>query len=240
MGWLRLSRRGRAIMAIALLLALIGSLPLRLAYSALGLSDLGIAARSLRGPVWWGGAEDLQAGGVRLGTVDILLSPWQLLLGRARIDISRKRGQADDIAGALSIGIATRGLDDMTGTLPLGVALAPLPISAFEMQGVSMAFSGDRCVRAEGRLRAFLSAGIPGLNLANGLSGDVRCDGPDLLIALVGQSGVERIELRLDGAGRYRGAMTVAVNDPSVAMALGAAGFRAVGASQVLRVDGSL
>ncbi|MET0364327.1 MAG: type II secretion system protein N, partial [Sphingobium sp.] len=207
MGWLKLSGRARSILAVGFLIALLATLPLRLLFSLAGAEEYEIAARSIRGPVWWGAAEDLQAGPVRIGTVDVMLSPFQLLLGRARFDISRQKGQADDIVGALTAGIATRGVDDMTGTLPMGGALAPLPISAVEMHGVSIAFNGARCVRAEGRVRALLSAGVAGLNLANGLSGELRCDGTDLIIPLVSQSGSERIDLRLSGEGRYEGAM---------------------------------
>ncbi|MET0360469.1 MAG: type II secretion system protein N [Sphingobium sp.] len=237
---LNLSRRGRNILAVAFLLALVGTMPLRLLFSLVDVEDLGIAARSVRGPVWWGAAEDLQAGPVRIGTVDVLLLPPQLLLGRARFDISRQKGLPDDIVGALTAGIATQGIDDMSGTLPLGGALSPLPISAVEMQGVSIAFGNGRCVRAEGRMRALLSAGLPGMALANGLSGEVRCDGADLLVALVSQSGVERVELRVDGDGRYRGSMTVSGSDPAIAIALGAAGFRPAGGNQTLQVAGSL
>ncbi|MET0239398.1 MAG: type II secretion system protein N [Sphingobium sp.] len=240
MGWLRLSPRARSILAVVFLLALVATMPLRFLFSLVDVSELGVSARSLRGPVWWGAAEELQAGPVRIGTVDVMLSPIQLLVGRARFDISRQKGLPDDIAGALTVGIATRGIDDMTGTLPLGGALAPLPISAVAMQDVSIAFSGQRCVKAEGRLRAMLSAGAPGLDLSNGLSGEVRCDGTDLLIPLVSQSGAERIDIRIDGNGRYRGAMTVPARDPVLAGALSTMGFRTVGGNLVLQVDGSL
>lgn len=238
--WLNLSPRGRIILAVAFLLALIATMPLRFLFMAVGAEDMGVAARSVRGPIWWGAAEDLQAGPIRIGTVDVLLSPFPLLLGRARFDISRKQGLPDDIAGALTAGIATRGIDDMTGTLPLGGALAPLPVSAVELQDVSIAFSGNRCVNATGRMRAILSARAPGLDLSNGLAGEIRCDGAELVIPLVGQSGVERIELRLDGEGRYHGTMTIATTDPALAGALGAMGFQAAGGNQQLRVAGSL
>ncbi|HEX7855981.1 MAG TPA: type II secretion system protein N [Sphingobium sp.] len=240
MGWLNLSRRGRTILIIAFLLALVAAMPLRILFVLAGAEKFEIAARSIGGPVWWGVAEDLQAGPVRIGTVDVKLSPLQLLLGRARFDISRKKGLPDDIKGALTAGIATQGLDDMTGTLPMGGALAPLPISAVEMQGVSIAFNGSRCVRAEGRVRALLSAGMPGLNLSNGLSGELRCDGADLVIPLVSQSGSERLDLRLSGKGRYEGAMTVTSSDPVIAGGLGTLGFQAVGGNQLLRISGSL
>jgi general secretion pathway protein N len=232
--------RGRSLLAVAFLLALIGTMPLRFLLSVARVEDMDIAARSVRGPIWWGLAEDLQAGPVRIGTVDVMLSPFPLLLGQARFDISRRQGLPNDIEGALTAGVSTRGIDGMTGMVPMGRALAPLPVVAVEMQDVSIIFNGPRCVKAEGQMRALSSAGMPGLDLANGLSGEVRCDGADLFIPLVSQSGVERIDLRLDGEGHVRGAMTVSSSDPALTGALGAVGFRAVGGRQVLQVDTSL
>lgn len=239
-GWFRLSRRGWIIAAIAFLLALIGSFPLRAACSLFGLDGMGVAARSLRGPVWWGGAEDLQVGDFRIGTVDVMLSPLPLLVGRARLDISREKGLPTDIKGAISAGIASRGVDDLTGTVPAGRTFAPLPVTALALQDVSIAFAGERCVSAEGRVQAILSGGIAGLNLANGLSGEVRCEGEGLALTLVSQSGVERIDLNVSGAGRYSASMTVGAGDPGNAAALAAAGFQTVADKRVLRVQGTL
>lgn len=240
MGWLRLSPRGRNILAVSFLIALVATMPLRMLFAIAGAEEFDIAARSIRGPVWWGAAEDLQAGPVRIGTVDVMLSPLHLFLGRARLDISRKKGMPDDIEGALTAGLASSGIDDVTGTLPMGGALAPLPVSAVEMQGVSIAFNGSRCVRAEGRVRALLSASVPGLNLSNGLTGEVRCDGSDLLVPLVSQSGSERIDLRIRGNGRYEGGMSVTTGDAAIAGALAGLGFVDVSGRQTLRVSGSL
>lgn len=240
LNWMRLSRRGWIICAIALAGALVACLPLRLVTGLLGLDDMGVSARSMNGSVWAGRADELELGAFRLGTVDVSLSPLQLLLGRARFDISRSQGMPDDITGALSVGFATRGIDDVTGTMPMGGAFAPLPIVAVEMQNVSIAFSGARCLRAEGRLRAQVAAVVPGLDLANGLSGEIRCEGADVLIPLVSQSGVERVDVRLSGEGRYRATMTLSAADPIVAGALGLGGFRPVGRNQVLHIDGRL
>jgi general secretion pathway protein N len=240
LSWMRLSRRGWIICGIALASALVAILPLRLAAGLLGLADMGVAARAMTGSVWTGQAEELELGAFRLGTVDVSLSPLPLLVGRARFDVRRSLGMPDDIAGALSLGFAARGIDDVTGTVPLGGAFAPLPVTAVEMQDVSISFSGDRCVNAEGRMRAIVSAVVPGVDLAGGLSGQARCDGADALIPLVSPSGSERVEIRVAGDGRYRATMTVTAADPAMANALGTGGFRRVGRNQVLRVNGRL
>ncbi len=234
------SRRTRFAILLFALFALIAVLPLRAVAGMLRLNEMGVAARSLRGPVWWGGADELQIGGVRLGTVDVFLSPVQLLVGRARMDIRRQIGQPDDIAGAVSLGWGTRGIDDVTGTLPLAAALAPLPVSSVMLEDVSARFSGDTCVHAEGRVRARMMAVINGLSLANGLSGEARCDGDAVELPLVSQSGMERLVVRITAGGRLQATMHVRVNDPLISAGLAASGFRMIGGEQVLRIDSKL
>ena len=79
MNFLR-TRRGKIWVAAAIFIALIVTFPLSVAFSLLGLQDKGVTARSLRGPVWWGGAEELTVGGIRLGTLNVFLAPLPLLV----------------------------------------------------------------------------------------------------------------------------------------------------------------
>lgn len=237
-----LPQSGRARLGILLfgLFALVAVLPLRTICGVLRLDEMGVAARSLRGPVWWGGADELQIGGVRLGTVDVFLSPFQLLVGRARVNIRRQLGQPDDIAGGVSMGWGTRGIDDVTGSVPLAAALAPLPVSSVELDGVSVRFAGATCVHAEGRVRARMMPVISGFNLANGLTGEARCDGNAVELPLVSQSGMERLVMRIDSSGHLQASMHVRVSDPLLSAGLAANGFRTVGGEQVLRIDSTL
>ncbi len=232
--------RARLMLALAALLALLMVLPLRAVFGLLRLDDMGVAARSLRGPVWWGGAEELQIGGVRLGSVDVFLSPVQLLTGRARLDIRRQLGAPDDIRGAVTVGWGSRGIDGVTGKLPLAAALAPLPVSTVDLDDFSVRFAGGRCVSADGQVRARLMAVIAGLNLANGLNGTPRCDGAQLLLPLASQSGMERLDVRIAADGKLQATMRVRTTDPLLGGALGASGFRAIGGEQVLRIDSAL
>lgn len=232
--------RARLMLALAALLALLMTLPLRAVFGLLRLDEMGVAARALRGPVWWGGAEELQIGRVRLGSVDAFLSPLPLLAGRARLNIRRQLGAPDDIRGAVTVGWGSRGIDDVTGTLPLAAALAPLPVSSVDLDDVSVRFAGGRCVNAQGQVRARLMAVIGGLNLANGLTGTPRCDGAALLLPLAGQSGMERLEVRIAADGGLQATMRVRTSDPQLGAVLGASGFRAVGGEQVLRIDSAL
>jgi len=238
-GWIR-TTRAKIMLGIILVIALLLTWPLRAAFSIFGLQDMGVAAKSLRGPIWWGGAEELQIRGVQLGAVDVYLNPLQLLIGRVRIDIARRLGAPGDIAGAITIGLGHRGIDDVTGTLALGAPLAPLPVSRVEFEDLTVHFANGQCTLAEGRVRARVPALISGLALANGLAGDARCAGNALELPLVSQSGQEQLNVRIAENGSYEATMRIRTSDPLLAAALGANGFRAVGAEQVLRTVGQL
>jgi general secretion pathway protein N len=234
------TRRARLWAAIAIILGLIAVFPLSLAFSLIGLGDMGVTARSLRGPVWWGGAEDLSLGGVRLGTVNVFLDPFHLLIGQARVELIRVNGRADDLLGALLIGPGVRGLETVTGSVPLGSSLAPLPVNRATFEKFSARFSGGRCVSADGNVRVQVTPLIGGLDLANGLSGQVRCDGEVLLMPLASQSGQEKLELRIRANGSYEATMRIRTTDPALTASLSASDFQAAGGDQMMRIAGTL
>ncbi|BBC99924.1 general secretion pathway protein N [Sphingobium sp. YG1] len=235
-----LSRRMRIVLILALLFGLLLFLPMRVALGVAGLERLGVAAREVRGSVWSGRIDQLMLGNMPLGSVRAGLSPVSLLMGRARFDIARTKGLADDIRGALTVGFGRIGVDDVTGAVPLGRTFAPLPVGSLMLEDVSAYYSGDRCGHAEGRVRARMAGQMPGLNLSQGLSGVVTCDGDALLLPLVSQSGMEKISLRIWRSGRYTAEMRVETADPALSATLGQAGFASIGGGQVLKVEGTL
>ena len=151
LGW---SRRTRIRIVLLFVLGLILFMPMRIALGVSSLERLGVAAREVRGTLWSGRMDELMLGTMPVGTVNAALSPVQLLMGRARFDIWRRRGAADDLSGALTVGFGRVGVDDVTGTVPLGRSFAPLPIASLAMEDVTAYFTGDRCGHAEGRVRA--------------------------------------------------------------------------------------
>lgn len=239
MSFLR-SRRARIWAVVAIVVALIATFPLSLAFSLIGLKDMGVTARSLRGPVWWGGAEELSIGSVRLGTVNVFLDPFHLLIGQAQVEFIRVNGRPDDLLGAVVMGPGVRGIERVTGSVPLGSALNSLFVTRANFEKFSVRFSSNRCVEASGRVRATMASVFTGLDLANGLSGEARCDGEVLLIPLASQSGQERIDLRVRGSGAYEASMRIRTNDPVLATGLTSSGFQAVNGEQVLRITGTL
>ncbi len=235
-----LSRRMRIILALMLAFGLLAFLPMRVALGLAGLERLGVAAREVRGTVWSGRIDQLMLGEMPMGSVRAGLSPLSLLIGRARFDIDRTAGLPDDVRGALTIGPGRIGIDDVTGAVPLGRSFAPLPIGSLLLEDVTGWFAGEKCGHAEGRVRARMAGQFPGLNLSQGLSGVATCDGDALLLPLVSQSGMEKIALRIWRSGRYSAEMRVETADPTLAGALGQAGFATVGNAQLLKVEGSL
>lgn len=234
------TKRARIMLVFILLIAMLLTWPLHAAFKIFGLKEMGVAARSLRGPIWWGGAEQLQIRGVQLGNVSVFLSPVQLLVGRVRVDIARRLGERDDFSGAITLGFNRRGLDDVTGSLAVAAPLAPLPVSRVEFDDMTVHFSGGTCTKAEGRVRARVPAIISGLGLGNGLSGDVRCAGNVVELPLVSQSGQEQLTIRLQQNGSYEATMRVRTTNPLLGAALNANGFREVEGEQVLRTVGQL
>lgn len=234
------SRRTRIAIVLLFAFGLILFMPMRIALGLSGLERLGVAAREVRGTLWSGRIDQLMLGTMPVGSVNAALSPVSLLMGRARFDIWRRQGAADDLGGALTVGLGRVGIDDVTGAVPLGRSFAPLPIGSLVMEDVTAYFSGDRCGHAEGRVRAQMAGQFPGLNLAQGLSGAASCDGDALLLPLVSQSGLEKINLRIWRSGRYGAEMRVETADAALADALAKAGFAEAGGARLLKVEGTL
>ena len=237
---LGLSRRTRIALILLFAFGVILFMPMRIALGLAGLERVGVAAKDVRGSIWGGRIEQLMLGTTSLGTVRAALSPLSLLTARARFDIWRRQGTADDVSGALTVGFDRVGVDDVTGALPLGRTFAPLPVASFVMDDVTAYFSGDRCRHAEGRVRAQMAGQFPGLNLSQGLSGTASCDGDALLLPLVSQSGMEKVTLRIWRSGRYVAEMRVMTADAALAGALAKAGFAEAGGVRVLKVEGIL
>lgn len=236
---LSLSRRARLGLIAIFLIALIVLFPMRLMFGIIG-AERFVAARSMGGSLWDGHVGQMMLGEVPLGTVDAGLSPVQLLLLRARVDIERKPGLPNPIKGALTTGFGRAGIDSVTGTLPLGAAASPLPLASIDMTDVTVHFAGSRCDVAQGQVRAHVAGQIGGLNLSQGLSGAAQCDGDAMLLPLVSQSGLERLDVRLSGSGRYTAQMRVTTNDETLALGLASAGFKRSGDSLLLTIQGTM
>lgn len=235
-----LKTRPLALFGGMMLVALIALFPLRLAIGLFGLADEGLSAREVTGPVWWGGVGEARYGEVALGDVSAGLSPIQLFVGRARVDVAGREGTTNAaLRGAFSFSRSISGIDGVSGTLPAGNAFAPLPVTAITLDGVSVRFSDGRCDRAEGRITASIDTTIPQLNLPPTLSGNARCQAGALLVPLASQAQAESIAISIEADGKYRAVLTVRPADPAAASALLASGFKQGGSGLQLTVNGN-
>jgi len=201
-----------------------------------GLGDLGLTAREVSGSVWSATLSDARFAGVALGDLHAGIHPLPLLAGRMRIDLAQPGGSR----GAVSIGRGSVGLDDVTARLPLGSTFAPLPLTALDLDDVSVRFREGACLAAEGRVRATIEGGPVGLSLPGGLSGNARCHGGALLLPLVSRSAMEAVSIRLPGNDRYRADLILRSREPAFGERLLPLGFAPRGSGYVLSVGGSL
>lgn len=236
--WLPFGRR--VLVLIVLLATLLVLFPLRLALSLLDLDRIGVSARTVSGSIWSGRLEDVAAAGVPIGTVEARLSPLELLLGRARIDVTRPTDAvaAGPLAGAVTVSRNSLGIADVTATVPLAAALAPLPVASVTLTNFNVRFDGRACTRANGSARAALTGSIAGVALAQGLNGNASCDGRYVRIPLTSQSGQERLDLRVAIDGEYVADLIAVQPAPDRIAALAALGFQEVPGGYRLRTTG--
>ena len=235
----RLRTRPAALFGAMLLVALVAFLPLRLVLGVIRLGDTGFSARAASGSVWAGQLRDARFGELGLGDMAAHVSPWGLLLGRARVDLATPDGGARSLHGAVTVSRHAVGLDDLSATLPAGALFQPLPITALDLDAVTLRFDDESCEVAEGRVRATLAGDVAGVPLGQAMSGALRCDGAALLLPLASQAG-DTVDLRLWSDGRYTAALTLHPADGVAAQRLEAAGFLPGPGGHRLSVEGHL
>jgi general secretion pathway protein N len=219
-----MKRRFAIASVAALAVAVIIFMPLRTI-----VAGDGVTARKVDGIIWDGSIRDLRLGKLPVGDVNARLLFVPLFMGRAEILLSRGNAQfVPGISGSVSRGLNGVSVNNLSATLPVGTLFAPFPAENIQFEGVSARFAAGRCMEASGQVRLTLSDTMPGLNLQNGMLGQPRCDGAQLLLPLVSQSAMERADIRLSADGSYT--VTVMLNGDrgDQAAALNLAGFRSV------------
>lgn len=213
---------GRALTFLGIFaFALIALAPLRLALEAFGLPHRNFAARKVEGSLWTGLVREAQWGGIPVGDVRARLRTLPLLALKVRMDVDSADGSGR-IDGALSVTRRSRHIDDLTAHLDHPGFMAPLAISAIDLEDVTIRLSGAGCVSAEGRVRATMRLPI-GTGPAV-LSGAARCEGGALVLPMRGSDGTA-LDLRIQPDGRYRAGLRIGTRHPDVTPALLAAGF---------------
>lgn len=235
---IRLTTNRRTLFLAMFAVAMLALLPLRLVLGWAGLDDQGFAARQVRGSVWSGRLSEARFGDLALGDLDASVSPLALLIGRARVALESRSGGAQALSGTVELSRNRAGVIGATGPIEPGSAFAPLPVTALNLDEVSVRFVDGACDAAEGRVRAEIAGTFLGAALPGAVSGTARCDGGALLLPLVSAAGTEGAALRLWADGRYRAELTLVPSDPAIATRLDTAGFVANGAARMLAIEG--
>jgi general secretion pathway protein N len=211
-----------ALLAVALILTvpLSVALPVRI-----------LSARAVSGTIWSGQLKDTAVGRVPVGDVDVGVSPLSLLSASPQASVQGVLGKAK---------LSRTGIADATARLATGASFGAIPLAAIDLDDVTVRFRAGRCETAQGRVKASFSGDVGGLTLAQGLSGVARCDGGLLLLPLVSQSAMERLNMRVAGDGSYKAEFIVKSVDPTLIAKLAASGFRSTQGGFVLRLSGTL
>lgn len=231
---------GRSVFFLAaLMLCLTALFPLRLALDWLAMSDRGMTAREARGTIWFGVLAETQLGPVRMGDANVRLRMLPLLLGRARLDLGRP-DETQPLALGLDIERHGFGVHDAGGRLATDPGALPLPVLAVDLTDVSVQFRDGLCVHAEGLVATRMGGDVAGIALPPTMTGTARCAGGALQIPLVGQSGMERIDLRIAGDGSYRAEVSLKPSDEAMRARLNASGIRPSASGYALVLGGTL
>lgn len=222
-----------------LMLALVALFPLRLALHLTDMERIGFTARQVAGTIWYGRIGDLQLRSHSLGTFEVEADALSLLLGRPSMRISRMDSPDGVMSGQLFAGLE-RGVKGMNGRLAVGAMLAPIPIEAVELKGVTLVFRNGYCVQAGGEVTPVMALPVAEMAFGPGASGAVSCEGKRARVVMKSASGRERIDFYVNSDGRYRGWMIIADTSAAVGAALAPLGFRSTAQGLALSVEGRL
>lgn len=238
--WQGRARWAVILILLALLIAII-TLPMRLAVAWADLDKGPLTMRGVAGSIWDGTLYSAKLGPIALGDVKASVAPWPLLTGQSRIAMTfgGEKGEQGATGRAVLVRSANGiGVADMSGRVPVGGWLAPLPAPVAEFEGFGARFANGQCVEAGGLVKLQLPALLPGLSLSNGLSAAPRCSGDRLLLPFKGQSGMEQLNLYIAADGAYRATLRLEGLPDIAVPVLAARGFAQDGAAWVLSMDG--
>lgn len=229
-------RKGWLFFTVVLIIALIAAFPLRLALGTLGGTGTLFTARAAEGSIWNGKLRDVSIDGVSLGDFSAKLSPIKLLSGAAAIQLRALSGEP--AAATLIATFGNYGADNITTRLVLPGAFDPLPVESINLEDASVRFSKSGCAAAGGQVRVTLAGTLAGISLGQQLLGTPRCDGKILTLALVSQSAMERITLRIVPDGQYSAKLLIRASDADMAGKLNAVGFRETSEGHFVEISG--
>lgn len=234
-GWV-LTRTWRIVIAVvAALILIVALLPLSVALPLAAPKDSGLSASKATGTIWDGMLYDAHVAGMALGDTRVGIFALPLFVGEAQLAF-----RSPALRGIIIASNGGYGIAHGNGPIDVAVRVKPLPLSQIVLDDASVRFRGNDCSTAQGRVRAMVAGDIGGLALPGGMSGTLRCDGAALLVPLTGQSGMERLDLRVMGDGKWRAELSIRSSDPVVTAKLLGAGFAPGPGGFSIRLSGAL
>ena len=197
---LRLPLGRAALFLAALAFALVALLPLRVAAGWFGLDGRGLSAREASGSLWSGALKEARFGPVPLGDVRARLELLPLLLGRARLRLSRDeaQGRLDGAVTRVAPRLRRRG-SDRPGPARRAVRARAAGDARSRRRQRPLRGRAVRERRGPGPRRPRRRAGGRRASAAPRAARKGRC-----CCRSRGQSGVERLDLRIRADGRWR------------------------------------
>lgn len=197
----------------------------------------GLEADTVSGSIWKGRLRNARYAGLPLGDIDVGLDPVRLLKGEASLRFMRLGTR---LQGRVGGSRQARGLEELSGELPLQILPAPLPAFLIRFTDVHVALSprGD-CRSAGGTVSTSLS-GIPFLGETPPLAGTPRCDGNRLFAPLRLPGDQAGLDLWLGARGDWEGRLRIRPGNRLALMGLAAAGFAIEGDEATLGAGGQL
>ncbi|GAB4146119.1 MAG: hypothetical protein Tsb0016_16430 [Sphingomonadales bacterium] len=244
-------RRGRAVAAALagfLVLWLIVTMPLAVAWRWLAPDLPGLGFERATGTIWHGRFEGAHWRGADLGDADWRLSAWRLMLGRLAVRLHLEggavRGDALVLAAVFGSGgqLADTRIDIDLSRLPTLLPTAGWLRFEFGRAG----FQAGECVVEDAVLdiRGFSIAALPGQApwRAAETLGEMGCQAGRLVASLAARQGDGRLDLRADLAPDFGYRLRVGVGgvDPGMIPALEMAGFQQDGANYELVQEGGV
>lgn len=196
----RLTAATKLWLALAVVLALVVLLPLRLVLGSLADEDGPLSARAAQGIVWDGRVIDARVGSLPLGTLDVALMPWSLLSGGTfSVEREASPGRAG-FAAKLGGDADSLRIGDANGELDLAGAMGALPVRAISFAEFAMDMDHGRCIEASGNLGLVIASLGPLIEGETVLAGEARCEDGVLTVPMVGPTGTERLLFTVNGS----------------------------------------
>lgn len=223
-----LDRKKMLLLSVGFLLSLILFIPMSWALNNFASGTAaGLAARSVHGTIWSGRADDIRIFGADLGRLDSSVDAPALFLGRLQMNVSGRDNK--EFFGVFYQSLTGKKSYEVNGQFPLRSFPGPVGIKELQLNDFSTQFSGGKCSKAGGTVRAILDGPMAErLSMGSNMLGEAGCRNGNLVINFISMAGTEKISFDIDAHGKYNITVSLTSVMPEVAAILPAYGFQPI------------